>query len=591
MSIDRLLIANRGEIACRIIRSAHELGILCAAVYSEADRHARHVQLADEAFCIGGAESRHSYLNSEHILQVARRWQADAIHPGYGFLSENAEFAQNVTQAGIIFVGPHHTAIASMGVKSHAKRLMQEAGVPVLSGYHAPEQSAEALQSAADALGYPLLIKAVAGGGGRGLRVVEQAADFPAALAAVQREAASSFGDARVLLERYLQGARHIEVQIFGDSHGNCVHLFERDCSIQRRHQKVVEEAPAPGLSTTLQNALGDTAVRAAKAIDYVGAGTVEFLLHGEAFHFMEMNTRLQVEHPVTEAITGLDLVAWQLKVAAGERLPLTQQQIRRQGCAIEVRINAEDALHNFLPGSGLIRHIDWPAGNGIRVDSGISSGDRIGTHYDALLAKLIVHGEDRDHCLARLRAALAQLRLEGVSHNVPLLQAIVLHPAFVDAAVDTGFLDAHWAALRRQMLALVAAPDRPVMNSPDSCTNWQSLKGWRNLSHNPFSRRYHLLGFPSPTAAAAGASPDLHQQDALLAPLPGQVLALHVAAGERVEAGQALVTLEAMKMEHTLNATASAVVLSVHCAVNERVNHEQLLLRFAEQAQEQAEP
>ena len=438
----KLLIANRGEIACRVIRTARRMGIATVAVYSDADANALHVTMADMALRIGPAAPRESYLNIPAILHAARLSGADAVHPGYGFLSENADFAQACADAGLVFVGPPPAAIRAMGGKSQAKALMAEAGVPLVPGYHGEAQDSATLQAAATEIGYPVLIKASAGGGGKGMRIVDSPADFPAALEGAQREARSSFGDDRVLVERYLTQPRHIEIQVFADTHGNCVSLFERDCSIQRRHQKIIEEAPAPGITTAMRHAMGEAAIAAARAVDYVGAGTVEFIAEGERFHFMEMNTRLQVEHPVTEAITGQDLVEWQLRVAAGEPLPLTQAQLNIEGHAIEVRLYAEDPARGFLPSVGTLAHLRLP--QDARVDSGVREGDRITPDYDPMIAKIIVHATDRRAALAKLSAALAQSEIVGVHTNLPLLRAIATHPGFADEKFDTGFIGRH---------------------------------------------------------------------------------------------------------------------------------------------------
>ncbi len=441
----KLLIANRGEIACRIIRTARRLGVSSVAVYSDADAGALHVAEADAAYRIGPAAPRDSYLRIEAILDAARRSGAQAVHPGYGFLSENAGFAEACAEAGLVFVGPPAAAIRAMGGKSQAKALMERAGVPLVPGYHGADQDPGLLAREAARIGYPVLIKASAGGGGKGMRIVRDAADFAAALAGAKREAASSFGDDRVLVERYLQRPRHIEVQVFADLHGRCVSLFERDCSVQRRHQKVMEEAPAPGMTDSMRAALGAAAIAAAQSVGYVGAGTVEFIADNdraedEQFFFMEMNTRLQVEHPVTEAITGLDLVEWQLRVAAGEPLPAAPQNI--DGHAIEVRLYAEDPARDFLPSVGRLAHLRLPGG--VRVDTGVRSGDRITPDYDPMIAKIIAHGPDRAAALRRLSAALAATELAGVQTNLGLLRAIAAHPEFAAGGVDTGFIGRH---------------------------------------------------------------------------------------------------------------------------------------------------
>ena len=502
----KLLIANRGEIACRIMRTAARLGVRTVAVYSDADRDALHTQLADEAWPIGPAPAAESYLSIPRILAVALDSGADGIHPGYGFLSENAEFAECCDSTGLTFVGPPAAAIRAMGSKAAAKALMAEAGVPLVPGYHGEEQDEEMLAREADRIGYPVLVKASAGGGGRGMRVVTGPAALPDALAAARREALAAFGDDRLLLERYLDHPRHIEVQIFADRHGNAVHLFERDCSIQRRHQKLLEEAPAPHLSLERRAALGAAALTAVRAVGYVGAGTVEFIADGNGFHFMEMNTRLQVEHPVTEMITGLDLVEWQLRVAAGEPLPLRQEQLVRTGHAIEVRICAEDPTRNFLPQTGTLLHLrEPPAQAGVRLDTGVRALDRVTSFYDPMMAKLIAWGEDRVTAAARLASALETYEIVGVATNLSLFRAILRHPAFLEGDLHTGFLEVHaadllvseptaedqdvvWAAAA---LALVTAE---VEAAATSSSPWALADGWRLGGRS--SRRFLLRGF-----------------------------------------------------------------------------------------------
>ncbi|HET6519874.1 MAG TPA: biotin carboxylase N-terminal domain-containing protein, partial [Geminicoccaceae bacterium] len=427
----RVLIANRGEIACRVIRTCRRLGVATVAVYSEADRGARHVALADEAYLIGAPPARESYLNVDAILEAARRSGAEAIHPGYGFLAENAAFARACAGAGLAFIGPPAEAIEAMGAKDRAKALMAEAGVPLVPGYHGEEQSPETLLAAAEAIGWPVLLKAAAGGGGKAMRAVERRADFAAALEGAMREAAASFGDDRVLLEAYLTRPRHIEAQVFADAHGNVVHLFERDCSLQRRHQKIVEEAPAPGLTPEQRAEVGRLGVRAARAVGYVNAGTIEFLYQDGAFFFIEMNTRLQVEHPVTEMITGLDLVEWQLRVAAGEPLPLRQEELRADGHAIEARLYAEDPARGFLPSVGRLAHLRLPAeAQDLRVEAGVRAGDEVSPYYDPMIAKVIARGADRPAALRRLRAALAGCEAVGVTTNLDFLDRALAHPA-----------------------------------------------------------------------------------------------------------------------------------------------------------------
>ncbi|MGE4448686.1 MAG: acetyl-CoA carboxylase biotin carboxylase subunit [Azospira sp.] len=454
----KILIANRGEIACRVIKTARRLGIRTVAVYSEADANARHVRLADEAVLLGPAAARESYLVAEKILDAARRTGAQAIHPGYGFLSENADFAEACTAAGVVFIGPPASAIRAMGSKSAAKALMEKAAVPLTPGYHGDNQEPEFLKQQADAIGYPVLIKAAAGGGGKGMRLVDKGEDFIAALASCQREARSSFGNDQVLVEKYITRPRHIEIQVFGDSQGNCVYLFERDCSVQRRHQKVLEEAPAPGMTPERRRQMGEAAVAAAKAVGYVGAGTVEFIANQDgSFYFMEMNTRLQVEHPVTEMITGQDLVEWQLRVAAGEALPLRQEQLQIRGHALEARIYAEDAGKGFLPSTGRLLHLVPPAeGLNVRVDTGVEEGDEITPHYDPMIAKLIVWDEDREAALARMRQALADYRVVGVTTNIDFLSRLVSCPAFAGADLDTGLIE------RQQDFLFPESPEVP---------------------------------------------------------------------------------------------------------------------------------
>ena len=499
----KILIANRGEIACRVIKTARRLGIRTVAVYSAADATARHVRLADEAVLIGPAAVRESYLSASRILEAAQKTGAQAVHPGYGFLSENEAFAEACAAAGIAFIGPPVAAISAMGSKSAAKSLMEKAGVPLVPGYHGDRQDAAFLEKEAGRIGYPVLIKASAGGGGKGMRIVDKAADFAAALASCQREAASSFGDERVLVEKYLVRPRHIEIQVFGDTQGNCVYLFERDCSVQRRHQKVLEEAPAPGMPPERRAAMGKAAVEAAKAVGYVGAGTVEFIAEQDGkFYFMEMNTRLQVEHPVTEMITGLDLVEWQLRVAAGEPLPLAQEQLAIRGHALEARIYAEDPEKGFLPSTGRLIHLAPPAESlNVRIDTGVEEGDEITPHYDPMIAKLIVWDVDRERALARMLQSLAQYRVVGVSSNVDFLSRLVACPAFANADLDTGLIERERAflfpegveapaevflvAALAELLREEAAARTAAASDRDPHSPWHLRDGWRlNASH-----------------------------------------------------------------------------------------------------------
>ena len=502
----KILIANRGEIACRVAATCRRLGIRTVAVYSDADADARHVAFCDEAVHIGGAAARDSYLRSDHIIEMAKETGAQAIHPGYGFLSENEAFAEACAAAGLVFIGPPASAIHAMGSKSAAKQLMETASVPLVPGYHGEDQNPGLLRSEADRIGYPVLLKASAGGGGKGMRVVESGDAFEAALASVKREASASFGDDKVLVEKYLTRPRHIEIQVFADTHGNCVYLFERDCSVQRRHQKVLEEAPAPGMTEERRRAMGEAAVAAAKAVGYVGAGTVEFIANQDgSFYFMEMNTRLQVEHPVTEMITGQDLVEWQLRVAAGERLPLTQEELRIDGHALEARIYAENPDKQFLPSTGTLRFLRTPPAvqfmrggdahgpAGVRIDSGVREGDTISPYYDPMIAKLIVWGKDRDEALARMRQALGAYHVVGLSTNVAFLQRLLKSEAFRTADLDTGLIERNEATLfpapapvGMEIIALATAAllDRETrerrLDAADQHSPWTHAGAWR---------------------------------------------------------------------------------------------------------------
>ena len=495
---DKILIANRGEIACRVIRTAHRMGIATVAVYSEADANAKHVAMADEAVAIGAAPARDSYLRIDRVIEAARRTGASAIHPGYGFLSENSEFCRACDDAGITFIGPPVGAIEAMGSKSAAKQIMSKADVPMLPGYHGDEQDPALVLAEAEKVGFPVLLKAVSGGGGKGMRRVDSAANFQEELEAAQREANSSFGDNRMLVEKFLTRPRHVEIQVFCDSLGNGVFLAERDCSVQRRHQKVIEEAPAPGLAEATRQAMGDAAVRAARAIDYQGAGTVEFLFDetGE-FYFMEMNTRLQVEHPVTEMITGQDLVEWQLRVAAGEPLPLLQDDIVIDGHAFEARIYAEDPANGFLPATGRLAFMQTPAETDqVRVDTGVREGDEVGIHYDPMIAKLIVWDSDRSAALRQLAMALSKFRVAGLTTNIDFLYNIATSAPFRDLQLDTRFIEEHSEQLlaqdqrdESQELALAslflllnrnAAAARAAAQHPDPSSPWHARSAWR---------------------------------------------------------------------------------------------------------------
>nr|WP_315135191.1 acetyl/propionyl/methylcrotonyl-CoA carboxylase subunit alpha [uncultured Limnohabitans sp.] len=514
----KILIANRGEIACRVAATARRMGLKTVAVYSDADASAKHVQACDEAVHVGGSAPKDSYLRWERILQAAKDTGAEAVHPGYGFLSENEDFAKACAAAGLVFIGPPASAILAMGLKAESKRLMEAAGVPLVPGYHGADQDPALLQREADRIGYPALIKASAGGGGKGMRVVEKSEDFAAALASCQREAINSFGSDAVLIEKYVQRPRHIEIQVFGDTQGNCVYLFERDCSVQRRHQKVLEEAPAPGMSDALRAQMGAAAVAAAKAVNYVGAGTVEFIVEQTAydqpesmkFFFMEMNTRLQVEHPVTEAITGLDLVEWQLRVANGEPLPLRQDQLRIQGHAIEARICAENPDNHFLPATGTLQVYRKPqassferanmsdTGVAVRIDDGVREGDTISPFYDSMVAKLIVHGDTREQALARLDTALAQTHIVGLNTNVQFLRHVVRSPAFAKAQLDTALIQREAAVLFKQdpvgLAAAAAAVIAATLHAEADVKGndpFSRRDGWQ--SHGTTRRRFEL--------------------------------------------------------------------------------------------------
>ncbi len=645
--ITTLLIANRGEIACRVMRTAKALGLTTVAVHSEIDRHARHVREADMAVNLGGAKPSESYLLAERIIAAAQASGAQAIHPGYGFLSENAAFARAIEAAGLVFLGPPASAIDAMGSKSAAKALMEEAGVPLVPGYHGEAQDLETFRTAAERIGYPVLLKAAAGGGGKGMKVVEREAELGEALASAQREAQSAFGDARMLVEKYVLKPRHVEIQVFADRHGHCLYLNERDCSIQRRHQKVVEEAPAPRLSPELRRAMGEAAVRAAQAIGYVGAGTVEFLLDERGdFFFMEMNTRLQVEHPVTEAITGLDLVAWQIRVARGEALPITQEQVPLNGHAIEVRLYAEDPQQDFLPASGRLALYREPAaGPGRRVDSGVAEGDEVSPFYDPMLAKLIAWGETREEARQRLLAMLDETAVGGFATNLAFLRRVLAHPAFAAAELDTGFIARHQEPLlpapaaRPEAFWQVAAeafrqgePLRQREDDPHS--PWSRNDGWRpglpsevdlHLACGEERQVVRLRGnAPSPIRLEGerlwqeqdgitrqrlairrgntlylewdGELQRVEQVDpvaeaqaghahhgGLTAPMNGSIVRILVDAGQAVEAGTALVVLEAMKMEHSIRAPHAGTVKALYCSEGELVAEGTALVELEE--------
>ena len=620
-----VLIANRGEIACRVIRTARRLGLRTIAVYSEADARALHVRMADEAHAIGPAPASQSYLVAEKIVAAAKAAGADCIHPGYGFLSENAAFAEACRAAGIVFVGPPPDAIRAMGLKDRAKALMEKAGVPVVPGYHGDKQDAAFLKRKAYEIGYPVLIKAVAGGGGKGMRKVERHADFDAALEAAQREARSAFGDARVLIEKYVNAPRHIEMQIFADGHGNAVHLNERDCSLQRRHQKVIEEAPAPGMDASLRARMGAAAVAAAQAVGYQGAGTVEFIADGagglkdDGFWFMEMNTRLQVEHPVTEAVTGLDLVEWQFRVAAGERLPLKQDQVRLAGHAVEARLYAEDPERGFLPSTGRLVALRFPEDSSVRIDSGVEAGDVVTPFYDPMIAKVIAHAQTRDAALDGLATALEKTVVAGPRSNAGFLAALARADGFRQGAFDTGFIDRNMDALGATPQGLdraaAAAGARELIEgerariathgtSPWDFADAFQLSGARRLAlpviadgeavvaevdYGPQGAAVTVEGATPASDAVVVAQPDavyvlrrgrqtkVALRDLALdqagdasggglvrAPMHGKVLAVLVETGARVSRGQPVAIIEAMKMEHTLTAPVDGTVSEV---------------------------
>ena len=508
----KILIANRGEIACRVAATAKRLGIQTVAVYADADADAMHVKACDEAVHIGGSAPAQSYLQWQRILDAARATGAQAVHPGYGFLSENDAFATACAEAGLVFIGPKPASIRAMGLKAESKRLMANAGVPLVPGYHGENQDSAFLQEQADVIGYPVLIKASAGGGGKGMRVVSQAGDFAAALSSCQREAINSFANDAVLIEKYVQRPRHIEIQIFGDNHGNCVSLFERDCSVQRRHQKVLEEAPAPGMTAAMRLAMGEAAVAAAKAVQYVGAGTVEFIVEqaddgAMSFYFMEMNTRLQVEHPVTEAVTGLDLVAWQLRVAAGEPLPKSQDQLQLNGHAIEARICAENPNQDFLPATGPLWHFSGPEAShfcftagGVRLDTGVTQGDVVSPFYDSMLAKLIVWGADRDEALAKLDKALSEMQVVGVANNVAFLRDVVQSASFSQGDLDTDLIARERDNLFKTQtlsedLAVAGVMGMVLRQEIDAMGSnpWQAVDGWQVVGAPP--RPFQLQG------------------------------------------------------------------------------------------------
>ncbi|MHA6345426.1 acetyl/propionyl/methylcrotonyl-CoA carboxylase subunit alpha [Roseivivax sp. CAU 1761] len=657
----KILIANRGEIACRVIATARRLGIRTVAVYSDADAGARHVAMADEAVHVGPPAVAESYLQADRIIAAARATGAEAIHPGYGFLSENPDFVEKVEAAGLVFVGPPASAIRAMGLKDAAKALMEEAGVPVVPGYHGDRQEPDFLAERAEEIGYPVLIKARAGGGGKGMRLVERAGDFAEALASAQREAQAAFGDPACLIEKFVTQPRHIEIQVFGDAHGNAIHLFERDCSLQRRHQKVIEEAPAPDMPEEVRAAMGQAAVDAAKAIGYRGAGTVEFIVDGsgplrtDGFWFMEMNTRLQVEHPVSEAITGLDFVELQLRVAAGEPLPVAQDNLRIDGWAFEARLYAEDVPKGFLPATGRLDHLAFPEGaefsrGAVRIDSGVRPGDEISPFYDPMIAKVIVHGPTRTAALNRLTRALEACRVTGSVTNLDFLVALSRHRGFRAGEVDTGLIGRDLDTLvsaegpGEDLVAVAAVAALGLLSPRDAADPWDALAGWRHWTADALhalleseagriERSVTLRGHGHYTVAGPEGTTELSLRpapeggvileshgrrrridvveeahrvsvfaegrsaswrlpdpladaaaeeaggDQVAAPMPGLVRMLSAAPGQSVEAGAALVVLEAMKMEHTLRAPRDGVVAEIMVAEGDQVSDGAVLL------------
>jgi 3-methylcrotonyl-CoA carboxylase alpha subunit len=619
--IASLLIANRGEIACRIIRTARAMGIRTVAAYSDADAKALHVRCADDAIHIGPSPARESYLVGEKIIAAAKASGAEAIHPGYGFLSENAEFAQSVIDAGLIWVGPSPASITAMGLKDAAKKLMAAAGVPVTPGYLGENQDPAILANEAAKIGYPVLIKAVAGGGGKGMRLVEKATDFADSLVSCQREALSSFGNAHVLIEKYILTPRHIEVQVFGDTHGNIVHLFERDCSLQRRHQKVIEEAPAPGMDEVTREALCAAAVRAAKAVDYVGAGTIEFIadasegLRADRIWFMEMNTRLQVEHPVTEEITGVDLVEWQLRVAAGERLPLKQEELSINGWAVEARLYAEDVASGFLPSVGTLTQCHLPEED-LRVETGVEQGAVISPFYDPMVAKLVSHAEDRREAIRRLLVGLEGTAIWPVKSNAGFLYDALYTDAFLNGDVSTAFIANHASNLEAMSVpddAMLKQAARELVRQYQGHGD-NGLNGFRlnstqtNLVRMKVGEERFEMEAPADfygsvfSSAAAqdvalvtargqsfGIALDRHDggshhatsSGTILSPMPGKIIAVEVAAGDSVTKGQKLLTLEAMKMEHTLTAPFDGLVAELNAVPGAQVQVEALLARI----------
>jgi 3-methylcrotonyl-CoA carboxylase alpha subunit len=635
----KILIANRGEIACRIIKTAKAMSIVTVAVYSDADRHALHVSMADEAISIGPSPSNKSYLVIDKIIQAALTSGAEAIHPGYGFLSENAQFCDQCKIHNLVFIGPPVEAILAMGSKSAAKNIMGEADVPLVPGYHGEDQNPAVLKKAADDMGYPVLLKAAAGGGGKGMRAVSNADEFDEALAAAKREALNGFNDEIMLIEKYLLGPRHVEIQVFCDQHENAVYLFERDCSVQRRHQKVIEEAPAPGMSEALRQRMGEAAIRAAKAINYQGAGTVEFLLDSQGeFFFMEMNTRLQVEHPVTEMISGQDLVEWQLRVAAGEPLPCTQDQLHINGHAFEARIYAEDPENDFLPATGTLSLLQPPNENAhVRVDTGVVQGDQVSIYYDPMIAKLVVWDTDRARALKRLTTALSEYRIGGLTTNICFLYNLATTEAFQSGKVDTGFIEQYGDEIFRQRSAdinyaaplaaqavLAARNQRAKQQASQSCepnSPWHLANSWRanninkpTVKINIGAQEIELEAEPAELEPSikvvtdlegfnlftdrgvfhcSEVKPDLgiqdnHAEGNLTAPMNGTIVTLLVEAGTKVCKGETLMVMEAMKMEHAIIAPADGTVNEFFYQLGELVDGGAELLAFVESEETQ---
>lgn len=671
---DKILIANRGEIACRILRTAEKLGIKTVAVYSEADKNALHVERADEAYCIGPAPASQSYLRQDKIISIAKKTKCEAIHPGYGFLSENAEFAELCQKENLVFVGPPASAINNMGIKSASKCIMTKAGVPIVAGYHGEDQSDETLLMEAKKIGFPLMIKAVRGGGGKGMRIVLKESEFAEALESSRAESKKAFGDSIVLLERYIDTPRHIEVQIFADRHGNVVHMFERDCSVQRRHQKIIEEAPAPGISGNLRSHLGVTAVQAAKAVGYIGAGTVEFIMDRDRnnFYFMEMNTRLQVEHPVTEAITGLDLVEWQLRVAAGEELPLKQTEIQLKGHAFEARIYAENPRNGFLPGAGNLLYMNVPevTSEAIRIETGVREKDQVSVHYDPMIAKLIVWGKNREEALAILRSKLNDYNVAGLDTNIEFMKDLCSHPSFYQGHVHTGFIDEHYrelfptlrvssqVAVQAALASILYEDTRSLRSSLTTIdpfspfateigvrlnhtltrtfsfnvygdnvnvevnytepeiylmrTNeigpWRRVTGALRKKGNWLELRCEIDETVTRTRITKiGGTLHLFTRDRewqfsrpvmkflndpaknrieedsskAFSPIPGFIEKLFVAEGDVVKTGDALLVMNAMKMEYIVRAARDGTVESVLCSIGENVPKDKILIKL----------